>query len=163
MRRIGRVALGVVLGIWWVFGARLHAQDKGPQAYGGPKNALHIYLLIGQSNMAGRAPFSKDEAAVLPRCYLLDGKDTWEQARNPLNRYSTIRKGLGMQKMNPGYTFAKTLTAKDEAISIGLIVNAKGGSSIKQWTQESKFYKEAVRRTKIAQKTGQLKGILWHQ
>ena len=35
--------------------------------------------------------------------------DKFEPAKNPLNRYSTIRKGLGMQKMNPGYTFSKKM------------------------------------------------------
>ena len=96
--------------------------------YSGPKEKLHIYLLIGQSNMAGRAAFSEQDAGPLENCYLLDAKDSWEIAQNPLNRYSTIRKGLGMQKMNPGYTFAKTLLEKQSGISIGLVVNAKGGN-----------------------------------
>ncbi len=113
--------------------------------------------------MAGRAPFSKEEAGVIPRCHLLNGQDIWEPAKNPLNRYSTIRKGLGMQKLNPGYSFSKAMLEKDPSISIGLVVNAKGGSSIEQWSKESEFYKEAVRRTKSALKTGTLKGVLWHQ
>jgi hypothetical protein len=124
---------------------------------------LHVYLLIGQSNMAGRAPFTAAEAAVIPRCSLLNKEGKWEPAKNPFNRYSTIRKGLGMQKMNPGYAFAKTMLEKDKAISIGLVVNAKGGTSIKLWAKGSKFYKEAVKRTRLAQKTGVLKGVLWHQ
>ena len=74
-----------------------------------PKKSHHVYLLIGQSNMAGRAPFTKDEAGEIPRCFLLNAQDRWEPAKNPLNRYSTIRKGLGMQKMNPGYGFAKAM------------------------------------------------------
>ncbi|MHC5053847.1 MAG: sialate O-acetylesterase [Planctomycetota bacterium] len=131
--------------------------------YDGPREALHVYLLIGQSNMAGRAPFTKEESGPVPRCYLLDDKDRWEPARNPLNCHSTIRKGLGMQKMNPGYTFAKAMLEKDDAISIGLVVNAKGGTSIRQWARGTRFYKEALRRTQAAQKTGVLKGVLWHQ
>ena len=123
----------------------------------------HIYLLIGQSNMAGRAPFTDAEAVPIERCSLLNGDDRWEPATNPLNRYSTIRKGLGMQKMNPGYAFAKTILAKHPDIRLGLVVNAKGGSSIRQWAPGTKFYKEAIRRTKAAQKDGSLKGILWHQ
>lgn len=51
----------------------------------------------------------------------------------------------------------------DKAISIGLVVNAKGGTSIKQWREGSQFYSEALSRIKIARKTGILKGILWHQ
>ena len=80
--------------------------------YAGNKEALHIYLLIGQSNMAGRAAISEKDTEPLENCYLLNTKNTWEVAKNPLNRYSTIRKGLGMQKLNPGFTFAKTLIEK---------------------------------------------------
>ena len=141
----------------------LCAQDKTTVIYKGPQEKLHIYLLIGQSNMAGRAPFTKKESGPVARAYLLNGKNLWEAATNPLNRYSTIRKGLGMQKMNPGYTFAKVMTAKDKGVSIGLVVNAKGGSKIMQWTKGSRFYKDALRRTEAARKTGVLKGILWHQ
>ncbi len=146
-----------------LFSMSLSAQDKTPTSYDGPKKKLHIYLLIGQSNMAGRAPFSEEDAGVIARCHLLNGQDLWEPAKNPLNQYSTIRKGLNKQKLNPGYSFSKAMLEKNQGISIGLVVNAKGGSSIKQWTKESKFYKDAVSRTKSALKTGTLKGILWHQ
>ena len=78
----------------------------------------HVYLMIGQSNMAGRAPFTEEQSGAIERCYLLNGQDQWEAATNPLNRYSTIRKSLGMQKMNPGYAFAKTVTAEDISATI---------------------------------------------
>lgn len=123
----------------------------------------HLYLLIGQSNMAGRAPIAKEEEGVIERCFLLNGEDKFEPAKNPLNRYSTIRKGLNMQKLNPGYSFSKAMLKEDSKISIGLVVNAKGGSSIKQWSRDAKFYQEALRRMKVAMKKGELKGVLWHQ
>ncbi|MDX1680123.1 MAG: sialate O-acetylesterase [Akkermansiaceae bacterium] len=125
------------------------------------KEDFHVYLLIGQSNMAGRAPFNKEEAKPMNGVFLLNGEERWEVASNPLNRHSTIRKGLGMQKMNPGYSFA--LEMHKEGQAIGLVVNAKGGSKIEQWAADTKFYKEAVRRAREAQKTGTLKGVLWHQ
>lgn len=139
--------------------ATAHAQDT----YEGPKDKLHVYLLIGQSNMAGRAPFTKEESGAIERAYLLNKEGKWEQAENPLNRYSTIRKGLGMQKLNPGYSFSKTMLEKQEDISIGLVVNAKGGSKIEQWKKGTRFYNEIIRRAREAQKKGTLKGILWHQ
>ncbi|MBT8044211.1 MAG: sialate O-acetylesterase [Verrucomicrobiae bacterium] len=135
------------------------AQPDGPVV----DKSLHVYLLIGQSNMAGRAPFSAEEAKPIKNCYLLNAKDLWEEATNPLNRYSTIRKGLQMQKLNPGYGFAQTMLDQRPGISIGLVVNAKGGTKIGQWKKGTKFYQEAVRRAKEAQKHGKLKGILWHQ
>ncbi len=123
----------------------------------------HVYLLIGQSNMAGRAPFTEEEGEEIPRCFLLNGEDEWEPASNPLNRYSTVRKDIGMQKMNPGYGFAKAMLTRQKEETIGLVVNARGGTRIELWEKGTEYYEEAVRRTKIAQKTGVLKGILWHQ
>ena len=152
----------IILSLWLVSLSSLSAQSKAGD-YRGSKEDLHIYLLIGQSNMAGRAPYNQSESGPISRCYLLDDQNQWEIAKNPLNRYSTIRKSLSMQKMNLGYSFAKTLLNKNKNISIGLVVNAKGGSKIEEWKKGSKFYNEAIKRTKAAQKTGTLKGILWHQ
>lgn len=128
-----------------------------------PKEKLHIYLLIGQSNMAGRAPFSGREKEPIPRCLLLNDRNRWEPAKNPFNRHSTIRKSLKMQKMNPGYGFAITMLQAEKGITLGLVVNAKGGTSIKLWKKGGRFFNDAVKRTLIAKKTGVLKGILWHQ
>ena len=127
------------------------------------KEAFHVYLLIGQSNMAGRAAFNEKEAEPMNGVYLLNGEDDWEPASNPLNRYSTIRKGLGMQKLNPGYSFAMQMVGPDSGNRIGLVVNAKGGTKIEQWAKGTRFYTEAVRRALEAKQTGTLKGILWHQ
>lgn len=127
------------------------------------KSKHHIYLLIGQSNMAGRAPYSGKEKDVIPGAFLLNDKNEWIGAENPLNKYSTIRKDIKMQRMNPGYYFAKTMLEKQKGITLGLVVNAKGGSRIGQWKKGTKFFKDAVSRTQAAMKTGTLKGILWHQ
>ncbi len=124
---------------------------------------LHIYLLIGQSNMAGRAPLSDDLSGVIDRCYLLNGQDEWEPARNPLNRYSTIRKNLGMQRLGPGYSFVRAMLEQDASMQIGVIVNARGGSSIREWAKGSKAYNDAIMRTIKAREDGVLKGVLWHQ
>jgi hypothetical protein len=113
--------------------------------------------------MVGQAPFAKDDTGAINRAYLLNNKNQWEPAKNPLNRYSTIKKKFAIQKMNPGYTFAKTMLEKDRNISIGLVSNARGSTEIDEWKRGSKCYSEAVRRTKKAQETGILKGILWHQ
>ncbi|MGB0370585.1 MAG: sialate O-acetylesterase [Opitutales bacterium] len=122
-----------------------------------------IYLLIGQSNMAGRAEITKEQSLAVEGVYLLDKSDSWTPAQNPLNQYSTIRKKLKMQKLGPGYSFAQELRNKSPNTSIGLVVNAKGGSNIREWARGTKFYNEAIRRAKEAKKSGTLRGILWHQ
>lgn len=138
---------------------------KGEQLTEIGQKKLDIYLLVGQSNMAGRAEISGSDADTLESAFLytgIPGKD-WEKAANPLNKYSTIRKNLGMQKLGPGYHFAKQMLATDDQNAIGLVVNAKGGTSISEWEPGGVFYNEAVKRTKEAVKYGTLKGILWHQ
>jgi len=128
-----------------------------------PQKDLHVYLLIGQSNMAGRAPVGPKAAAELEGCFLLNEQDEWEPAQHPLNRYSTIRKGLGMQKLNPGSSFAQTMKKAHPEATIALVVNAKGGSKIEEWAPDTRFYRELIRRARTAQESGTLKGVLWHQ
>lgn len=129
-----------------------------------PAKDLDIYILIGQSNMAGRAKVPEDATGEIERCFLLNNENKWGPAKNPLNLYSTIRKGEGMQKLNPGYSFAKAMLAHDKKAKIGLVVNARGGSKIEQWIgKDANYYKQLLARTRAAMKTGTVKGILWHQ
>lgn len=127
------------------------------------KESLHVYLLIGQSNMAGRAPVDEEHADPIEGCYLFNAEGKWEPAENPLNRHSTIRKRLDMQRLSPGYGFAKAMRERQNAFSIGLVVNAKGGTKIEEWEKGTHFYDEALERVGEARKSGTLKGILWHQ
>ncbi|MFH5803937.1 sialate O-acetylesterase [Alienimonas sp. DA493] len=143
--------------------AALPAQDAAAPQTPAPGEPLHVYLLIGQSNMAGRAPFTEAEAAAIPRCFLLNDEEEWVPAANPLNLYSSIRKPVGMQKMNPGDAFARTMLARTPDATLGLVVNARGGTRIEQWEKGTEYYSEAVRRARAAQETGVLKGVLWHQ
>ena len=126
---------------------------------------MDIYLLIGQSNMAGRADIKTQDKDTLKGVYLFTGlkEKMWERAANPVNKYSTIRKGLDLQKLGPGYYFAKSMAEKNTEKQIGLVVNAKGGTAISEWMPGTEFYNEAVSRTKQTMKSGTLKGVLWHQ
>lgn len=128
-----------------------------------PKN-LDLYLVIGQSNMAGRAPIREQDRAAVDGAYLYTGDvlNPWVTATNPLNRFSTIRKVIDMQRLSIAYSFAQEMTAA-EGKEIGLIVNVKGGSRIVEWLPGTHFFKEAVRRTREAMAYGTLKGIIWHQ
>lgn len=156
-------ALPILFVTFFSVASLLSARGVTPDSYSGPKEKLHVYLLIGQSNMAGRATLTENQTEVVNRCYLLNDRNQWEPAQHPFNRYSTIRKELDKQKLNPGYSFAKSMLSEYHNISIGLVVNARGGTKIEQWEKGSHYYKEAVRRAKQAQKSGTIKGILWHQ
>lgn len=126
---------------------------------------MDIYLLIGQSNMAGRAPIETQDKDSIQNVFLFTGNQDkyWEKAANPLNKYSTVRKSISMQKLGPGYGFAKEMIRLQPTKKIGLVVNARGGTSIEEWIPGGVLYNEAVKQTKIALKSGVLKGVIWHQ
>ena len=114
--------------------------------------------------MAGRAEITPEIADPLEGVFLLNAEGAWEPAQNPLNRYSTIRKSIKMQRLGPGYGFAREMRAQRPDARIGLVVNARGGSNIDKWAEGTEFFNEAVARTQLAlQAGGELKGILWHQ
>lgn len=77
-------------------------------------SSFDLYVCIGQSNMAGRATLTPEVMDTLQNVYLLNDKGNFEPAVNPLNRYSTVRKDLSMQRLGPAYGFAKELTAENE-------------------------------------------------
>ncbi|MCM1138421.1 MAG: polysaccharide deacetylase family protein [Muribaculum sp.] len=124
-----------------------------------------IYLLIGQSNMAGRGTLiDSDTTQMVEGVWLLDSIGAPVKACAPFNRYSTIRKDIKFQGVSPANNFSKLMHQRTGR-KILLVVNARGGSSLGQWLPEDKhgFFNEALRRTRQAVKYGDLKGILWHQ
>lgn len=141
-------------------GSRFFGQSPTPT--GAPKD-LQLYLLIGEANMAGRAEIPADASDIIDRCYLLNDKNEWEPARNPLNRYSSVSKDPAIQKLGPGYGFVRKMLEQDKNISIGLIVNASDDSRIDDWLGKSELYYGARKRTKAAMNHGTLRGVLWHQ
>ena len=125
---------------------------------------LDIFLLIGQSNMAGRGPMTHaDSVTDIAGAWLLKDTSGWEPARNPLNKYSAEEYGSSANQVGPGFGFATEIHRLSPKISLGLVVNARGGSALKEWTKGTKYYADAVARTRYAMKSGTLKGILWHQ
>ncbi len=122
-----------------------------------------LFFLIGQSNMSGRAPILSRDTLTLKHVYLLNNEGQWVPASNPLNRFSNIRKSISMQKLGPGYSFAKALSSHLPGHTIYLVVNAHGGSTIAEWQKDGAYYNRSLKRIRIAMKTTQLKAIIWHQ
>ena len=118
---------------------------------------MALFLLIGQSNMAGRGAIKEPGAPVGKNVWMLNKSDEWVIAKAPVHFDKTIA-GVGLceeftrcyEKAHPGKT-------------VGLIPCAVGGTSIGKWGPESELYKQAVKRAKIAMKNGKIEGILWHQ
>jgi hypothetical protein len=137
-------------------------------AYGQPeisKKKFHLYLLAGQSNMAGRGAVETEDTTPHPRIWTLTKDNKWAKAVEPLHFDKPTVVGVG-----PGFAFAKAMAAADTNVIIGLIPCAVGGSPISVWAA-TKYYEptktypfdEAIRRTKLALQSGTLKGILWQQ
>lgn len=149
------LSLCVVLGV-----ASSFSQEMAVRS---PK--LHLYLLIGQSNMAGRGRVEAQDTIRNPRILSMNRNGDWEVAKEPIHFDKSIA-GVG-----PGLAFAREmLRLSGDSIIIGLIPCAAGGSSIDVWLKDLYWeqthsfpYNNAILRTKLAQKDGVLKGILWHQ
>ena len=135
-----------------------------PRGWAEPDASLHLYLLVGQSNMAGRGTLDEESKKTDPRIFMLTKELKWQPAADPLHFDKPIA-GVG-----PGLAFAKHIAEKTPGIRIGLIPCAVGGTSIKLWVPEGfdKFtktrpYADMLERVKVAQREGVLKGIIWHQ
>jgi hypothetical protein len=122
-----------------------------------PKD-LQLFLLIGQSNMAGRGVVEAQDQEILPRIFMLNKEMAWVPAVDPLHFDKPAVAGVGL-----GRTFAKTLIWANGSASIGLIPAAFGGTSLDEWKPGDKLYADALRRAQEAMKSGKLRGILWHQ
>lgn len=125
---------------------------------------MKIFLLIGQSNMAGPgiARYTPEDDERLEGVYLLNGRDEWEAAKNPLNRYSTV-KWNPSPGISPGVTFAEEMKKRYPDEAVGLVSNARGSSKIADWQKGELCFNEAVRRARIACQDGTLAGVLWLQ
>ena len=55
------------------------------------------------------------------------------------------------------------MRAFDKEKQIGLVVNARGGTSIDLWAPGTTYFSDALDRTRKALQSGTLKAILWHQ
>ena len=66
-------------------------EDPAPlRLYTGPREKLHVYALLGQSNMSGRASVEKADETPLPGVFLFDDFGQFESLSHPLNRFTNI-------------------------------------------------------------------------
>lgn len=121
------------------------------------KDGFHLYLLIGQSNMAGRGTLPEPPADAHPRVLKFTADQTWAPATDPLHFDKPIA-GVGL-----GTSFAADLADADPQVTIGLIPCAVGGTPLARWEKGGDLYLQAVERTQAAMRDGLLRGILWHQ
>lgn len=149
------------------------------KAVGSAEN-LQLFLLFGQSNMEGIPLPETEDVVVNPRIQVLGyengcGERRWNQwafATPPLHRCWA---GVG-----PGDWFAKTLAEAWPSATIGLVPAAISGAPIALYRKEvvaderevfelppsngwSGGYEMLVARARVAQASGTIRGILFHQ
>ncbi len=122
------------------------------------KKKVHLYLLIGQSNMAGRGIMTAGDRRPVAGILSLNKKNQWEFARHPLHSDRPKIPGVGI-----GISFAKAMQKENPNVMIAVIPCAVGGTPLSRWQKEGDLYQAALKRAKIAMQDGELKGILWHQ
>ena len=150
-------------------GLGLRAQGLKPKARNQVKppvrkEKFQLYLLVGQSNMAGRGYPEAQDTVPNRHVLRLNQAGTWEIAKEPLH-FDKPSAGVG-----PGLAFGQDMAAQDTSVVIGLIPCAVGGSPIAVWQPGAYYeatktnpYDDAIARAKIAIQAGTLKGIIWHQ
>ena len=135
-----------------------------------------VFLLAGQSNMAGRGPLADAPPPPPPATAATDERITafsqrgngttapeaWSTAAEPLHADKPDKVGVG-----PGVAFARALLrlAPPAVVpAVGLVPCAWGGSELARWEEGGDLFEEAVRRTRASLREGDaLGGMLWHQ
>ena len=128
------------------------------------KDKFHLFLLVGQSNMAGRGVVEAQDVVVNPRVLMLSKEGKWVPAVDPMH-FDKAAAGVGL-----GKTFAQIIAEANPGVTIGLIPCAVGGSPIDTWkpgvfypATKSHPWDDMVKRVELALPAGTIKGILWHQ
>ena len=121
---------------------------------------MKAFLLIGQSNMAGRGDFGQVPEIVNGKCFMLrNGR--WQPMSEPINPdravFAYFHSGVGLSA-----SFADEYAKRFDE-EIGLIPCADGGTSLAQWMPGETLFENAVNNTLLAMRTSELTGILWHQ
>lgn len=130
-----------------------------------PPEKMDLYLLIGQSNMAGRGKIDTSANAEREGIWVIGADNTWKKAKDPLHYDKPSVTGVG-----PGMAFAEKIRESRPEREIGLIPCAVGGSRIDDWAPGQKHaqtgiyaYDAMLERVRNAGKNGKIKGIIWHQ
>ena len=119
---------------------------------------MRLFLLVGQSNMAGRGKIEPSDKQTHPRIFMLDKDNAWVPAQDPVHFDKPKIAGVGLCS-----EFARCAAAKNPAAKIGLIPCAVGGTSLDEWKIGDALYTNTVARVRAALKSGTLQAILWHQ
>lgn len=116
---------------------------------------MHSFLLIGQSNMAGRGYLTEAREIDTSRIYTLrNGR--WQKMFRPINPDRSFS-GVSLAE-----SFAEAYSKKHN-VDVGLICCADGGTKLAQWMPGELLFDNAVNSARLAARTSEIVGVLWHQ
>jgi hypothetical protein len=121
----------------------------------GVARPVHVFVLAGQSNMVGRG-FPLSTASPTDPRLLLWREGRWQKASDPLGPPDDPRSGIG-----PGMTFGLQVV-KRLPWRVGLVMCAKGSTSIRDWRPDGPLYRSCVDQVRAAG-GGRPAGILFLQ
>lgn len=117
---------------------------------------IKSFLMLGQSNMAGRGFINEVPQIYNERIQMLrNGR--WQMMTEPIN-YDRPVSGISLAG-----SFADTWCSQNKEDTIGLIPCAEGGSSLDDWDIDKVLFRHAINEAKFAMESSELVGILWHQ
>ena len=117
---------------------------------------MDIFLLMGQSNMAGRGLLEDVEPIRDERIRVFqDG--TWSIAEEPLH-HDRPTAGIGL-----AMSFARAVLDADPGTEIGLVPRAVGSTPLERWMPGADLYEGALAAACEAARDGTIKAALWHQ
>lgn len=128
------------------------------------KENIWVYIMAGQSNMAGRGFIEPKDTISNNRILTINDRSKLIYAKEPLHFYEPSMTGLDL-----GMSFAKEIITKiPDSISVLIIPTAVGGSSIKKWIENKKHRNVQLldnfeNKVALAKTYGKIKGVLWHQ
>ncbi|WP_026968721.1 sialate O-acetylesterase [Algoriphagus terrigena] len=161
------LSVGFLLGVEKVqndFGTEFILQDELRPNRIPDKENVWVFVLAGQSNMAGRGLVEPADTIPDPRIFTINASGDILVAKEPLHFYEPALTGLDC-----GLSFGKELLKHiPDSISVLLIPTAVGGSSVAQWINDSTYRNVSLlsnfrEKIEIGKAHGTIKGILWHQ
>ncbi len=154
---------------------------NGGTATNGADPNFHVFLLIGQSNMEGQPKPQAEDQVTDPRVKVL-AYDNCSNLSRTYNEWHTAAPPLHAcyAGVGPGDAFGKALAAAYPEATIGLVPCAISGVDIDFFRKDvvsarrGEFrippdnhwggaYEWVLERARLAQKSGVLRGILFHQ
>jgi hypothetical protein len=128
------------------------------------KENLWVFILAGQSNMAGRGFVEPRDTISDKKIMTINPKGEVVYGKEPFHFYEDEE-----QALDCGLSFGRTLIKSiPDSVSVLILPAAVGGSSLSQWLGDSLhrgvyLLSNFQEKVEIGKRYGTVKGILWHQ